>query len=100
MDPGLVEQIKRREEVLGQVRRLLIEKVGVARAPDEIDPDTPLFGSGLGLDSIDAVDLLIYMGSDFNVQLPDDVIGREAMRTVNSLVDLVLAEEAPAHGGA
>jgi len=66
----------------------------VRRTPDEIDPDTALFGSGLGLDSIDAVELVVQLDTDFNVQLPNDVFGRAEMRTVNGLVDLVLAAQA------
>lgn len=81
---------RKREAVLDEVRHLLIEKLRVQRDPDEIDPDTALFGTGLGLDSLDAVELLICMDADFGVTLPDDAFGRAEMRTVNSLVDLIL----------
>jgi acyl carrier protein len=72
---------------------MLIEKLRVPRERDEIDPDTPLFGGGLELDSIDAVDLLVHLSTDFGVDLPGDLEGRIALRSVNSLVDLALAEE-------
>jgi len=64
------------------------------REPDEIDPDTPLFGVGLALDSIDAVDLLVQLSAEFGIDVRDDEEGRVALRTVNSLVDLALAAEA------
>ncbi|HSQ60235.1 MAG TPA: phosphopantetheine-binding protein [Acidobacteriota bacterium] len=83
----------KRVEILGRVRRLLIDSLRVQREPDEIDPDAPLFGSGLGLDSLDAVELLVCLDADFGVKLPDDAFGRAEMRTVNSLVDLILAKE-------
>jgi acyl carrier protein len=85
--------VTRREALLERVRRLLIEKLRVPRAPEEIDPDTPLFGTGLGLDSIDAVELLVSLDTDFGVRLPNEIGSRAAMRTVNGIVDLVLANE-------
>lgn len=79
-----------REQTLARVRKVLIEELGVRRTPEEIDPDTALFGSGLGLDSIDAVELVVQLDSEFGVRLPDSVFGKAEMRTVNGLVELVL----------
>jgi acyl carrier protein len=90
MNETVESHIARREKMLGRIRVLLVEKLRVPREPDEIDPDTPLFGVGLALDSIDAVDLLVYLGSDFGVDIPSDEVGRTTLRTVNSLVDLAL----------
>lgn len=93
MSLDLERYAERRLEILGRVRRLLIDNLRVQREPDEIDPDAALFGSGLGLDSLDAVELLVCLDADFGVKLPDDAFGRAEMRTVNSLVDLILAKE-------
>ncbi len=90
---ALRERVARRQRALDRVRRLFVEKLRVQRAPDEIDPDTPLFGSGLGLDSIDAVELAVCLETDFGVRLGDEISGRALFRTVNSVVDLVLAQE-------
>jgi acyl carrier protein len=89
--------IQRREETLSEIRRLLIDSLHVPRDPDEIDPDTLLFGSGLGLDSIDAVELLVCLAADFGVKLPNSAVGRAELRSVNSLVDLVLATRKAEH---
>ena len=88
--------IERREQVLDQIREILIQKLNVRRAPDELDPDTPLFGSGLRLDSIDAVELWISVSVAFGFQPPEDERRVTAMRTLNTLADMVLAE----NGGA
>ena len=92
MDPATAEHVARRKEVLEQIRRLLIDRLRIDRKPDEIDPDAALFGSGLALDSIDAVDLLIHIKADLGVDVPDDRLGRATLRTVNSLVDLVIEQ--------
>ncbi len=90
MSATLTEQVAERDEVLGRVRQMLISVLDVQRAPDEIDPDAPLFGTGLGLDSIDAVEVVVSMEELFGVKLADDAMVRAQMRTVNALVDVVI----------
>lgn len=91
MNAEVTARIAEREEVLAQIRRILIDGLDVKREPDEIDPDAPLFGSGLGLDSIDAVELALLVEERLGVRLADDTMARASMRTVNSLVDRVIA---------
>ena len=90
MDAELSEYTAHREDVLARIRQVLIERLHLRREPDELDPDTPLFGTGLGLDSVDAVEVLVSLDTDFGIKLPDDRTGRIAPRTINSLVDLVM----------
>ncbi len=97
MDPSLRALVERRRALLDRVRTMLIERLNLPLTCEEIDPDTPLFGSGLGLDSIDAVELTIHLEADFGIVLATDQAGRAALRTVNSIVDLAMAvPEAPA----
>ena len=93
MNPKLAEWIARREKILEGVREILINNLNVRREPDEIDPDSALFGSGLGLDSVDAVELVVSLESRFGLRFPNRPGERAALRTVNSLVDLVIALE-------
>jgi acyl carrier protein len=93
MSPDLERYIARREAVLDRVRKLLVERLHVERDPDAIDPDTPLFGTGLGLDSVEAVEMVVSLEDTFGFKLPDDALGRRVMRTVGKLVDLVLSYE-------
>lgn len=84
------EETARRAEydsVLGRVRLLLIEQLHLRKEEDEIDPDAVLFGTGLGLDSVDAVELTVAVESEFGVGIPDGEKSRTIFRTVNSLVD-------------
>ena len=98
MDPVLKARLTKRQKMLERIRSLLTEKLQVPREPDEIDPDTPLFGAGLALDSIDAVDLLIHLNADFGIDIQSDREGRTALRTVNSIVDLALEVEEGGRG--
>jgi acyl carrier protein len=98
MEPELMSYLERRDRALARVRRLLIDDLHVAREPDEIDPDAPLFGTGLCLDSVDAVELVVGLETSLGKKLPEGELGRGTMRTVGMLVDLCLAVEGDAHG--
>ena len=53
--------------------------------PQEIDDDAPLFGEGLGLDSLDAVELTVLVQRDFGVVLDDVNIAKKAFASINAL---------------
>ncbi len=93
MDSELGHYIARRTDVLAKIRRMLVISLSLRRKPEEIDPDTSLFGTGLGIDSIDAVEILVALEIEFGVKLTDPIDRRRQLRSVNSLVDLVLANE-------
>lgn len=90
----VIRQIQVREQLLARVQALLVERLHLHRDADEIDPDCPLFGTGLGLDSVDAVELVVGVETAFGLRLSDEKLIRGSLRTVNSLVDLILT-----HGG-
>lgn len=93
MKTELAAWLELRAQALARVRRVLIEDLHVQRTPEQIDPDAPLFGTGLGLDSVDAVELVVSLETEFGFRLEDEALARPAMRTVNSLVDLVLRRQ-------
>jgi acyl carrier protein len=53
--------------------------------PQEIGDDAPLFGEGLGLDSIDALELALAVEQTFGVRIDDEEVGRKALGSVSSL---------------
>lgn len=79
-----------RIEVLDVVRRILCSVVRDPREPHHVDPDAPIFASGLGLDSVDAVELVVEVQQALGVTIPEGAGTRAALRTPNTLVDLLL----------
>jgi len=91
MDAELKAHLDRRQAVLDRVRALIVKQTGRRLEPADIDPDAPVFVSGLGLDSVDAVELTIALEVELGLPLPNDTVAVPAMRTVNTIVDAVLA---------
>jgi acyl carrier protein len=92
MDPALAATLARRTDVLDRLRRILVERLNLRVEPDEIDPDAPLFGSGLRLDSIDALDLVVNVEQEFALILVDRKgLSPLPLRTLNTIADRVIA---------
>lgn len=92
-EAAVFADLARREAALARVRRVLIERLKVPLSPEEIDLDAPLFGTGIGLDSVDAVELVVAIEGEFGRRLPESKVGPWAFRTVHALVEFVLTEE-------
>ena len=73
-----------------KVKQLLIERLKLeGMTPTDIDDAAPLFGEGLGLDSIDALELVIGIEKVFGVRIQDEEVGATAFASVNALVDFL-----------
>jgi acyl carrier protein len=75
-----------------EVKEMLATGLRLDRAPADIPDDAPIFGEGLGLDSIDALELVVLVEERFHVAIPDEDVGRRAFASVNALVDFILRE--------
>jgi acyl carrier protein len=58
--------------------------------PESIDPDVPLFGTGLGMDSVDAVELVVQLDAVFGLTLSGSPWVSAKLRTVNTIVDAIM----------
>jgi acyl carrier protein len=68
--------------------------------PQEIDVDKPLFADGLGLDSIDALELAVEIARRYKVQIKsDDERNREIFRSVRTLAAFIAEEKARLESG-
>ncbi len=77
-------------DVKVRLKKLIIQRLKLQMEPDSISDDAPLFGEGLGLDSIDALELVVGLEQEFGVQVPDEAVGREAFASINALARFVL----------
>ena len=83
-----------RDALRREVKALLTGGLRLQIAPEDIPDDAPIFGETLGLDSIDALELVVLVEDRFRVSIPDEDVGRRAFGSVNALVDFILAERA------
>ena len=59
--------------------------------PEQIGDEAPLFGEGLGLDSIDALELVVMLEKNYGIVIKDIEEGRPAFRSVRALADFINA---------
>lgn len=80
------------DELRQRIKVVIVEALHLeGTAPDAIGDDLPLFGEGLGLDSVDALELAMGLEEAFEVRLPDDAQARSVFRTVSSLAAWISA---------
>ncbi|PWK08993.1 phosphopantetheine-binding protein [Tumebacillus permanentifrigoris] len=70
-----------------QVKECIINRLGLDVTAEEVEDDAPLFGEGLGLDSIDALELVIAIGKQFEVSIGDDDMG--IFQSVNRICEFI-----------
>lgn len=74
------------EDLIKQVKQMIVDSLRIeGMSPDEIETDAPLFGEGLGLDSIDALQLVVTMEKQFGVIVPDAATGTTVFASVRSM---------------
>jgi len=72
-----------------QVKEAIVRSLRLPMAPQDIADDVPLFGDGLGLDSIDALELVLELERLFGVKISDEQLGKRVLRSVNTIVELI-----------
>lgn len=78
------------EELIEPVKQLIISALRIdGMSPEDIATDAPLFGEGLGLDSIDALQLVVAMEKGYGVVVPDAATGTKVFRSVRSMAEYI-----------
>ena len=75
-----------------RLKRVLIERLSLQLEVSEIADDSPLFGSGLRLDSVDSLEIAIAVETEFGVALTDEDM--QALRSINTVLDFIQAKSA------
>ena len=82
------------DELMMDVKKLIIARLKLEEITvEDIDTDAPLFGEGLGLDSIDALELVIGLEKEYGVSIPDAEVGREVFQSVRTIAQYIVANQ-------
>jgi acyl carrier protein len=80
------------DDLTAEVARLIVEALNLEVSPGDIDPQQPLYGEGLGLDSIDILEIALVVSKQYGVQLRADSEENERIfGSLQRLVDYIAA---------
>ncbi|MBR1502575.1 MAG: acyl carrier protein [Prevotella sp.] len=80
------------ETLIEELKKKIIEVLNLEDVqPEDIDNDAPLFGAGLGLDSIDALELIVMLEKNYGIKVKDASAGKEIFKSVNTIAAFVEA---------
>ena len=80
------------EELILKLKEEIIEVLNLEDVkPADIDENAPLFGEGLGLDSIDALELIVLMEKNYGIKLKDPAQGKEIFKSITVLAEYIVA---------
>lgn len=78
------------EELILELKKKIIEALNLEEmTPDDIDADEALFGDGLGLDSIDALELIVLMEKDYGIKLANPAEGKAIFKSIRTIAEYV-----------
>ncbi|HEY0557261.1 MAG TPA: phosphopantetheine-binding protein [Thermoanaerobaculia bacterium] len=73
-----------------RIKRLIVESLNLeGMRPEMIEDEAPLFGEGLGLDSVDALELVVALEKEFGIRIKSQEIGREVFSSVSTLSQFI-----------
>ena len=73
-------------ELKQQLKKQIVEFLNLTSVnPDDIKDDQPLFGEGLGLDSIDSIELIVLLGREYGIDIKDPKEGRKILVDINTM---------------
>jgi acyl carrier protein len=92
----ILSKIEQRKKVLDKVKNILVERLRLNLSPEDIADNSPLFGLGLQLDSIDALEIVVGIEKEFKISITDEDM--QVFRSVNTIADFILEKLAKGEG--
>jgi acyl carrier protein len=83
------------DPLVPELARKLVETLGLDLAPESVDPAAPLIGAGLGIDSIDTLELVVLVEKDYGVKIDNRAAGVEAFASLNALAAFIRQRRPP-----
>jgi len=82
------------DELILKLKKEIIEVLNLEDVkPEDIDENAPLFGEGLGLDSIDALELIVLMEKEYGIKLNDPNQGKEIFKSVKVMAEFITSQK-------
>ena len=75
-----------------EIKEAIVRSLRLPMTAEEISDTVPLFGEGLGLDSIDVLELVLEIERSFGVAITDEETGVRVLRSVDTIAEFILAE--------
>ncbi len=78
------------EDLKAQLKEEIIEVLNLEDiSPEDIDNESPLFGDGLGLDSIDALELIVLLEKNYGIKIEDPKDGRKVFYSIDTMAEFI-----------
>ncbi|MDD2529661.1 MAG: phosphopantetheine-binding protein [Bacteroidales bacterium] len=78
------------EDLILELKKEIIEVLNLEEiTPEDIDSNAPLFGEGLGLDSIDALELIVLLEKNYGIKLENAAQGKEIFKSVSVMAEYI-----------
>jgi len=82
------------EELIEKLKKEIIQVLNLEDVkPEDIDSDMPLFGAGLGLDSIDVLELIVLLQKEYGIKIEDPKEGRKIFTSVRTMAEYILEHQ-------
>jgi acyl carrier protein len=78
------------DELIDKLKKEVIEQLNLEDiTPENINPDSPLFGEGLGLDSIDALELIVLLEKNYGIKIEDPKDGKKIFHSIRTMAEYI-----------